>query len=248
MPDIPDKEISPKREGMLRPSGGFRSLRSFQMAEIVFDATVAFCDRHHEMSARYRDQMVQAARSGRQNIAEGSCASAISGKSEMLLTNVARGSLQELLLDYEDFLRHHRLTQWDKNSPEALVVREICKTHGPEIAHYADWLNHKDQVVVVNALICVCNQAIYLLRQQVKALESSHLEEGGYSEQLHAARIARRGEQQAACKTPECPTCGKSMVRRIARQGARAGKPFWGCSDFPRCRGTRNIPEEGHDK
>lgn len=188
--------------------------------------------------------MVQAARSGRQNIAEGSCASATSGKSEVMLTNVARGSLEELLLDYEDYLRHHGLDQWDKNSPEALAVRGVCKTHGPDIAHYADWFSHRDPVVVINALICVCNQAIYLLKRQVEALEARHLEEGGYTEQLYAARIVRRSAQNAAPQTPECPECGKPMVLRTAQQGPRAGKAFWGCSGFPACRGTRKIVGE----
>lgn len=240
-----DKTPPPKRDGMLRPSGGFRSLRSFQMAEIVFDATVSFCKRYcDDLSPRYRDQMVQAARSGRQNIAEGSCASATSAKSEVLLTNVARGSLEELLLDYEDYLRHHGLGQWDKDSAEARAVREVCTTRDANIAHYAKWFQHKDTVVVVNALICVCNQAIYLLKRQVQALEARHLEMGGYSEQLYAARLARREAQRTAPQPPDCPECGKPMVRREARQGERAGKAFWGCSGFPECRGTRKIAGE----
>lgn len=244
MPESPDKDSPPERAGMLRPSGGYRKLRSFQMAEIVFDATVAFCDKHRDLSPRYREQMVQAARSGRQNIAEGSCASATSGKSEVMLTNVARGSLEELLLDYEDYLRHHDLQQWDKDSLEALEVRGVCTARGPDIVHYVPWFGHRDPVVVINALICVCHQAVFLLKRQVEALEARHIEEGGYSEQLYAARIARRSEQQAAPQTPDCPDCGKPMMRRTARQGPRAGKAFWGCSGFPGCRGTRKIAGE----
>lgn len=231
---------SPKHR-MLRPSGGFRSLRSFQMAEIVFDATVAFCERRRDLSPRYREQMVQAARSGRQNIAEGSCASATSAKSEVLLTNVARGSLEELLLDYEDFLRHHEMAQWDKEDKEALDVREVCTKQGPNIANYRAWLEHDDPAIVVNALICVCNQAVYLLRRQVLSLETRHVDEGGYSEQLHAARLARREAQKTAPDAPPCPTCGKPMVPRTARQGEHAGRAFWGCSGFPKCRGTQPI-------
>ncbi len=229
---------------MLRPSGGYRFLKSFQMAEIVFDATVAFCKSCPELTPRYRDQMVQAARSGRQNIAEGSCAAAASAKSEILLTNVARSSLEELLLDYEDYLRHRGLPQWDKDCSEAVAVRQVCRMHGSEIGHYAIWLEDENPAVVVNALICLCNQAIYLLKRQVTALEAKHREQGGYGEQLYAARIAKRSEQQVADDTPECPECGKPMVRRTARQGIRAGKDFWGCSDFPKCRGVRNISGE----
>ena len=188
--------------------------------------------------------MVQAARSGRQNIAEGSCAGATSSKSELFLTNVARSSLEELLLDYEDYLRHHNMVQWDKDNDEALAVRQAYKANGLAITSYAKWLDSKNPEVVVNTLICLCNQAIYLLKRQVAVLEARLLEQGGYSEQLHAARITRRDEQRTAADTPECPDCGKPMTRRTARQGIRAGKEFWGCSAFPKCRGTRNVEGE----
>ena len=105
------------------PSGGYRRLRSFQTAELVYDGTVIFCERFIDKRSRTHDQMIQAARSGRQNIAEGSMASATSKKTELKLTNVAKASLEELLLDYEDFLRQRRLRQWHKESPEAQAVR-----------------------------------------------------------------------------------------------------------------------------
>ena len=108
---------------LIQPHGGYRKLRSFQTAQQVYDATVVFCGRFVDPRSRTRDQMVQAARSGVQNIAEGSMASATSKKTELKLTGVARASLEELLLDYEDFLRQRGLRSWDKNSPEALAVR-----------------------------------------------------------------------------------------------------------------------------
>ena len=114
-----------RRPQRLRPSGGYRALRSFQTATLIYDGTVAFCDRFVDKRSRTHDQMVQAARSGRQNIAEGSRAGATSGKSEIHLTNVARASLDELMLDYEDFLRHRRLQQWAADDPEALAVRQV---------------------------------------------------------------------------------------------------------------------------
>ena len=107
----------------LRPHGGYRRLRSFQVTEIIYDGTVAFCDRFIDKRSRTHDQMVQAARSGRQNIAEGSRASATSSQTELRLVNVARASLDELLLDYEDFLRQRKLNQWEKDAPEARLVR-----------------------------------------------------------------------------------------------------------------------------
>jgi restriction system protein len=110
------------RERDLIPQhGGYRKLRSFQTAQAVYDATVIFCNRFIERRSRTHDQMVQAARSGVQNIAEGSMASATSKKTELKLTGVARASLEELLLDYQDFLRQRGLRLWDKDAPEALL-------------------------------------------------------------------------------------------------------------------------------
>jgi len=116
---------SPQSPHHLRPSGGYRILRSFQTATVVYDATFDFCERFLPRHSRMSDQMVQSGRSGRQNIAEGSRDAATSSQTELRLVGVARGSLEELLLDYEDFLRQHELAQWDKDSPEALEVRNI---------------------------------------------------------------------------------------------------------------------------
>src|SRR5574341_575237 len=122
------------RSSGLRPHGGYRRLRSFQVTEIIYDGTVAFCDRFVDKRSRTHDQMVQAARSGRQNIAEGGRASATSSQTELRLVNVARASLDELLLDYEDFLRQRNLPLWGKGDPEALKVRAM----GTERSDQAD--------------------------------------------------------------------------------------------------------------
>ena len=119
-PDGPAESFGDPRK-RLRPSGGYRQLRSFSVATIIYDATVAFCDRFVDKRSRTTDQMVQAARSGRQNIAEGSRASSSSSQTELRLVGVARASLDELLLDYEDFLRQRRLPLWDKHTPRRLV-------------------------------------------------------------------------------------------------------------------------------
>jgi restriction system protein len=113
----------------LRPHGGYRKLRSFQVTQIIYDATVAFCDRFVDKQSRTHDQMVQAARSGRQSIAEGSRASATSSQTELRLVSVARSRLDELLLDYEDFLRQRKLPQWEKDDPQANRIRELEKRH-----------------------------------------------------------------------------------------------------------------------
>jgi four helix bundle protein len=114
----------PKR---LRPSGGYRSTASFQTTTLIYDATYWFCEKFLDPRSRTVDQMVQAARSGRQNIAEGSRAAATSSNTELRLLNVARSSLEELLLDFEDYLRHRRLAQWAADSPEARAVRAVAR-------------------------------------------------------------------------------------------------------------------------
>lgn len=188
----------------IRPSGGYRGLRSFQAATVIYDATVAFCDRFVDKRSRLVDQMVQAARSGRQNIAEGSRASATSSQTELRLVNVARASLDELLLDYEDFLRQHGKRRWGKDEPEARGVCAVGATlvnradrpdlgDASDTAAYAAWLDHPDPAVVANAVICLVHQANYLLDQQIAGLERAFISEGGYSESLAAARLQARG-------------------------------------------------------
>ena len=113
--------------GSLRKSGGYRELRTFQVATVIYDATYWFCEKHLDPRSRTVDQMMQAARSGRQNIAEGSRAAATSSQTELRLVNVARSSLEELLLDDEDFLRHRRLPQWHPDSAEAMAVRQVAQ-------------------------------------------------------------------------------------------------------------------------
>ena len=123
MPETPEDSPQPKRR--LRASGGYRKLRGFQTTTLIYDGTVSFCRRFVSGYSRTQDQMVQAARSGRQNIAEGNRAGAVSTKSELKLTNVARASLEELLLDFEDYLRQNDLTLWQPDGDEAQKVRQL---------------------------------------------------------------------------------------------------------------------------
>ncbi len=248
----------------LRPSGGYRTLRSFQTTTIIYDATVSFCERFIDKRSRLIDQMVQAARSGRQNIAEGSRASATSSQTELRLVNVARASLDELLLDYEDFLRQRGKRQWTKDDVEAKAVRSVGKVlhYPPDRADpinpaddtpYAAWLNNQDPAVVANTLICLIHQANYLLDQQISGLERSFVSDGGYSEQLAAARIKKRSgyhrseprdraePSEAPLTLPPCLLCSKPMVLRTAKQGKNAGKQFLGCSGYPECKSTRQL-------
>lgn len=195
----------------IRKSGGYRKLASFQTATIIYDTTVWFCDKFVDSRSRTVDQMIQAARSGRQNIAEGSRAGATSSQTELRLVNVARASLEELLLDYEDFLRHRRLTLWPPSGPEVTAVRSVASnwkrdrsdlTNLTDLsdqqrwALYSSWLDHVDAAVRPNATICLIHQANYLLDQQIDAIEKQFIDEGGYSEQLANARLQKRAESR----------------------------------------------------
>jgi four helix bundle suffix protein len=249
---------------LLPKHGGYRNLRSFQAASVVYDATVIFCDRFIEKRSRTHDQMVQAARSGVRNISEGSMASGTSKKTELKLTNVARASLEELLGDCEDFLRHRGLRQWDKNSPEAMAVRGQYQSDTSDKSDESDvsdpyGIRTATPEVAANTLICLINQATYLLRRQLRTLEQDFLKEGGFTERLYSARTQARQRQASSSSRPfdksdrsdssdssdtpppACPRCGKPMRQRTARKGSKAGEAFWGCSAYPDCTGTRPI-------
>jgi four helix bundle suffix protein len=172
--------------------GGYRGLKSFQQAELVYDATVKFCDRFIDKRSRTHDQMVQAARSGRQNIAEGSQASGTSKKFELKLVGVARASLEELLLDYEDFLRQRGLTLWGKDHPTAQVVRRLAYEKNRSYVTYKAYIESAPPETAANTVICLIHQTNYLLDQQLRQLERAFLQEGGFTERLYKARTAAR--------------------------------------------------------
>jgi restriction system protein len=178
--------------GLIPAHGGYRELKSFQHAEIVYDATVKFCDRFIEKRSRTHDQMVQAARSGRQNIAEGSQASGTSKKSELKLVGVARASLEELLLDYEDFLRQRGLVAWGKEHPMAQVVRRLAYAQNRSYSTYSSYVESAPPEVAANAMLCLIHQTNYLLDQQLRQLEQAFLQEGGLTERLYRARSEHR--------------------------------------------------------
>jgi len=174
------------------PHGGYRKLKSYQMAEIAYDATVAFCERFVPVRSRTRDQMVQAARSGKQNIAEGSMGSGTSRKGELKLVGVARASLEELLLDYEDFLRQRALPLWGKEHEQARAVRKLAHLPDRTYRTYRTYIEEGAPEVAANIVICVFHQANYLLDQQLRQLEQRFLAEGGFTERLYHARQASR--------------------------------------------------------
>lgn len=180
---------------MIPAHGGYRGLKSFQMSGIVYDVTVVFCDRFIDRRSRTHDQMVQAARSGRQNIAEGSQASGTSRKFELKLVGVARASLEELLLDYEDFLRQRGLPLWDKNHPEAKAVRNLAYAKDGSYRTYKTHIEESPPEVAANTVICLIHQTNYLLDQLLRQLEKRFLAEGGSTEKLYSERVRVRGRK-----------------------------------------------------
>jgi len=180
---------------LIPPHGGYRELKSFQHAELVYDFTVKFCDRFIDPRSRTHDQMVQAARSGRQNIAEGSQASGTSKKFELKLVSVARASLEELLLDYEDFLRQRGLTLWGKDHPMAQVIRSLAYETNRSYSTYSPYIEKSPPEVAANTIICLIHQTNYLLDQQLRQLEKAFLQEGGFTERLYRARTTARRKE-----------------------------------------------------
>lgn len=243
----------------LLPHGGYRKLRSYKVAQAVYDATVVFCRRFYPNDRRQTDQMVQAARSGVRNISEGSGAAATSRKGEMKLTNVARASLSdELIGDYESFLSQNGLRIWPKDSAEALAMRaRLAKDKAPNLPPakpgtvrltglfgLSDFVARAEPELAANAMLCATNQAAYLLKRQLESQGRTFIKEGGFTEKLYGARSrARQAAAPGQPKAPTCPCCGKPMRQRTARQGAHAGQNFWGCSSYPDCKGTRPIDQ-----
>ncbi|MBN2301397.1 MAG: hypothetical protein JXN60_02645 [Lentisphaerae bacterium] len=176
--------------------GGYGGLKAHQAAEIAYDATVAFCNRFISPRSRTHDQMVQAARSGKQNIVEASAAAGISSKTELKLTGVARASLEELLADYRDFLRQRNLPQWPKDDPRAQTVRKLAYLKNRSYENYRPYVEEKEPEVAANTAICLVCQATYLLDRLIKQIEQTFIERGGMSERMTAARLRYRRESQ----------------------------------------------------
>lgn len=181
-------------EHFIPSHGGYEKLLSFQKARIVYDGTVRFCARFLDKRDRTVDQMVQAARSGKQNIVEASQASATSKEAEIKLTNVARASLEELLEDYRDYLRVRGLRLWEKESREAQYVRRLGARRDSSYETYRTFLDTRPPEVVANILVCLIHQTNYLLDQQLRQLEAAFVQEGGLRERMTRARLAERAK------------------------------------------------------
>ena len=191
----PEDRPPPTSGGFLSKTGNYRELLSYRKSEIIYDFTFRFCQKFLSRGDRTIDQMVQASRSGKQNIAEGSKAAKTSTKTELTLTNVARASLEELLVDYQDFLRVRDLPVWPKASKEALYVRKLGKTPDETFETYRTFFEDRPAAVLANIALCLIHQANYLLDQQIRRLEKDFVEKGGIREQMTRARLNHRDQQ-----------------------------------------------------
>ncbi|MGE5214119.1 MAG: four helix bundle suffix domain-containing protein, partial [Nitrospirota bacterium] len=172
-----------------------QDLLSYQKALIVYDATVYFCNRFFNKFDRTREQMIQAARSGKQNILEGSEASGTSKETEIKLTNTARPSLQELLEDYRDFMRTRNIEEWLADHPYALRLRQLNRTPNANYETFKKAIEHLDPAICANAIAGVTKVTCYLLDRQIERLEQDFLKEGGLRERMMRARLAARSKQ-----------------------------------------------------
>ncbi len=184
--------MTPNPPGFIPPHNGYADLLAYQKAEVVYDITFRFTQRFLRRGDRTIDQMVQAARSGKQNIVEGSAAAGHSKEMEIKLTGVARASLEELLTDYRDYLRVRDLPLWDKDSREARFVRQLG--HGTRVSFetYREFCETRPDAVVANIALCLIHQANYLLDQLMRQLERDFVQHGGLRERMGKARVQYR--------------------------------------------------------
>lgn len=195
--------------------GYYRKLRVYQIAEIIYDITFIFTQRFLSKGDRTIDQMVQAARSGKQNIAEGSCAGSTSKETEIKLTNVAKASLQELLADYEDFLRVRDFEQWHKESPKAVTTRRVCAGNN-DSAFFREAVKVRTAETVANIAIILIHQADVLLYRLIERQKADFLQQGGIREQMTKARMQYRNYQstQRTQSTQNLPTDHPSTPKK----------------------------------
>ena len=177
-----------KNNGFIPPHGNYEKLLSYKKSAIIYAGTVIFCKRFLKKPDRTIDQMIQAARSGKQNIIEGTMASGTSKETEIKLVNVARASLEELLEDYKDFIRNNCGQIWDKNSKQALYVRKLGRSKNESFETYREFLETRDGIICANIMICLINQCNYLLDHQIRQLEQDFLKNGGIRERMYQAR------------------------------------------------------------
>ncbi|MBW8334262.1 MAG: four helix bundle suffix domain-containing protein [Prolixibacteraceae bacterium] len=185
------KNNQQNQEPLLPRTGNYRKLYTYQKAEAIYDITYYFCKNYLQRGDRTVDQMVQAARSGKQNIVEGSAASATSKETEIKLVNVAKASMHELLIDYEDYLRTRNHRQWEDRSVELMKMRELGRKHN-DSAFYMQLVKTRPPETIANMAICLIKQNDYMLFKQLQSLSEDFLKNGGMRERMTRMRLDRR--------------------------------------------------------
>lgn len=235
-------------------SGGYRKLHSFNFATIIHLGTISFCKRYipwkKDPLGKTLGQMIGASRSGKQNIVEGSERAKTSTETEIKLIDVAKASLSELQGDLEDYLVQKGNIPWSVNEPDHKAIMSIMLNkfeYTDDLLHdywtfllnekkkFAPWLEDRDDITAANALIILIQRTTGLLGRQLNHLENAFVKKGGIKEKMYGARQEARTEPSE----PNCPVCDAPMRKRTSVKG-----PFWGCSAYPKCKGTRRMTEE----
>lgn len=235
-------------------------LDSWVMANIILLATRNFCNRfvdHNiDPGRRLYDQMVMAARSGVANIAEGSSRHSTSIETEMRLLDVARGSFDELQGDYFSFLLQRKSIPWSIGTIERETIWKTTldrPDYSTDILHdsaihilsqkkkFDPWIENENADIAANSLLVLCLRINRMLHYQLNGRLEQFKLQGGFSENMTATRMQSKREQAGNMNAPSCPLCGKPMWKRMQKRGQNQGREFWGCSDYPKCTGTRPI-------
>lgn len=252
----------------IRFSQSYHWLSSWILANVIQLGTQDFCDRFVDYSLdpgrRLYDQMVMAARCGVANIAEGSARHSTSIETEMRLLDVARASFDELQGDLFNFLLRRNGDVWSIGNPDREAVWQLRLDDPKYSADYlhdaakhilsqknkfSRWIESDRAETVANALLILCLRENKILQAQIQNRLESFRKNGGFTENMTAERLEARKTQAADGGAPQCPKCGKPMLRRLQKKGQQQGREFWGCSDYPNCNGTRPIePPVSPDK
>lgn len=240
---------------------GYMTLLSWRLGNILQLATQSFCKRFVDFKVdpcgRLRDQMEMAARTVPANIAEGSSRHQTSYETELRLLDVARASVSELEGDYINWLMRHGTTMWHTNDPRYVEVRnyqlqdapmltqdylaEISEYTIAEYARFATLLRTDDSIHSACAIVVLCERVKQLLTAQINKRLTDFKEEGGFTENMTQERLATLKDKAATEGAPCCPKCGAPMQQRTIKKGTRQGELFWGCTNYPKCDGTRRI-------
>lgn len=240
---------------------GYMTLLSWRLGNILQLATQAFCKRFIDFTidpcGRLRDQMEMAARTVPANIAEGSSRHQTSYKTELQLLDVARASISELEGDYLNWLMRHNVSMWNTNDSRYIQVKnyqfqdapaltsnylaEISEYILAEYSMFATLLRTDDSIHSACVIMVLCERVKQLLTAQINKRLSEFKDEGGFTENLTQERLAAQKEKASSDGAPNCPKCGAPMILRVIKKGSHQGEQFWGCTDYPKCDGTRRI-------